>query len=309
MELSDAERGAVEQAADDDAASLIAALERRIVELESDLQAARAAIVELQQAAAERAITNLTPPAASDARVEPFTIYHHVDQELRNGAASLHAGAVWMPMLPNKVFRAERAGSWTDVSAENIQAEMNRIGIPVTYDGPILLDYEPWGPSREWNAEIGIPAMIRAVEAVRQRCPNAKIALHGIPATRTTVNARTTRPEADEWSDIWPHVDFIAPQIYTSSTEWPAFPLEKLMGMAMEVGRARNLPVLPVVRFRTTNEEWLATDLIIERLGQLRAAGADGIIVWDIRKSREDRPDAEIAARLRAVTAAMLQDN
>ena len=243
-----------------------------------------------------------------------FKIYYNVDERRvvnRGEAEAMQAVPPglggWIPMIPNKYFRELYNGSWLDVSPRNIRTWLNEWNIPRTYDGMILLDYEPWAPSQPWEKDAGIDAMIKVVDVVRQRLPNAKIGLHGIPTIRVQAagDGRPKFQQHEYWQDIWPHVDFIAPQMYTDSSEWPTSALKWYMKVASEAASSSNdKPMFPVVRMRTTKLKWIDAEVVNERVLLLRELGASGVIVWDYKTSRDDEPDRPIAERLRGLVEA-----
>ena len=217
-------------------------------------------------------------------RMPSILIYEHFDFYEPPGPQVLALGAPRMPMLHNADVRRDgrRESDWLDVSPERTRWAIEKLGLPFEYDGPLVIDYEPY--LHGWDAQRTVAAFLAVLRAARSRLPHAKIAFYGLPhvgypsasGARTLVTAELVQPILDE-------VDFLAPQHYSGRLEW-SIGAAQLERKKMRLSRSFNKPIVAFIGPRAVppnKGKWIDLEAVRQRAAILRAEGAQGIILWD----------------------------
>lgn len=270
-----------------------------------------------------------TAPASDSVGDAEFVLYQSVDFWSRGPQAVLETGARWLPMIHNREVRASDE-DWLRVSPFRIAAAIERLGLTPSYDGLFVMDYEPYveglrvrGRREVLDLERMEAAYIEAARVARERLPHAKIGFFGIPTVRGRVapEAEARALRAEDFGEVWQHVDVVMPQIYSGRTDY-ADDLRRMDRWRMEVAKkaaamgaraetgGEALPIVPFVHGATAGprKSWIETEALVERVLHLRELGATGVVYWDaVVASPDDR--LEVWPRqIRAIQRALADD-
>lgn len=231
------------------------------------------------------------PPPPSEIE---FQVYHSLGFWGETRPEITESGATWMPMLHNSACRDEPFGSFYNIASQDkINAAIDRIGLPVEYNGRLVIDYEPYVAKiyenrqevgdEPWDHDRAMAAYTLLLERVRVRLPEAEIAFFGIPTISILVDGQRVKATAAEFTELWPLVDFLAPQFYTSSLTWNATQ-ETRVRTSMQDCMTAGKPVFPVITPKQAGDDdpqWIPIEALISRVAACKDEGAESVVMWD----------------------------
>lgn len=146
-------------------------------------------------------------------------------------------------MVHNRECRAQywRNSPWTDIaSQEKIDAAIDVIGLPRTYRGPIIWDYEPYVEGHwtsdgrivwtEEHKQKAFDAYLLLLERGRNRLPNAAHAVFGLPTILVRdPSSGTVQKPTSYWEPVLRECDFIAHQCYSGAPTFNNWQRQQLL--------------------------------------------------------------------------------